>query len=47
MKGLMQHQPLVVTNFLDYAARWHGEQASADARSCTPPPQLRLNSPIT
>lgn len=22
----MQHQSLVVTNFLDYASRWHGEQ---------------------
>ena len=26
MHGLMQDWPLVVTNILDYAAKWHGEQ---------------------
>ena len=28
MKGLMQDSPLVVTNILDYAAKWHGEQVN-------------------
>jgi fatty-acyl-CoA synthase len=26
MEGTMQSQPMLVTNFLDYAARWHAEQ---------------------
>ena len=26
MKGLMQDWPLVVTNIIDYAAKFHGEQ---------------------
>lgn len=26
MKGLMQDYQLLVTNILDYAAKWHGEQ---------------------
>ncbi|CAL8464941.1 g4476 [Coccomyxa elongata] len=26
MRGLMQDHPLLVTNILDYAAKWHGEQ---------------------
>lgn len=28
LRGGMQHWPLVVSNILEYANRWHGEQVS-------------------
>lgn len=32
MQGLMQQTPLLVTNILDYAAKFHGEQVGGWVR---------------